>query len=332
MQSAFTIPERSDAKIMDSVIATEIRHILEKHELPASEFTMSDGFANLVVLTPTHVVRLNEGRFPQAFAHEARVLARLPQDIPHPVAVASGHRDMGGEYLVLERLPGANLETVWETMTRVQQRHVISHLASIMEQVHALAPADWMRNPWVEDTLTNKRWRDAYHAPPSMAMDLVESAMTVRPDVHRLLAQICHFIGKRLSAWGHEPIRFVHIDLHFRNVIVADGHISGVIDFEGSRLAPIDVELDMLIRSLGSQTQRSDARYGDVIPTVRSAYPALFAHPSLIDRLEVYEALWNLVQLHHWRPRDRWMKDPAESLSRLLNGAFATHLSGLLGD
>lgn len=318
--------------MVDAVIATEVSQILEELDFPSSELILSDGFANLVVLTPSHVVRLNEGRFPEAFAHEARVLTQLPQNIPHPVAVASGHREAGGEYLVLERLPGANLETVWPTLVLAQQCHVISELAGLVHQLHTLPLADWMTNPWVEDTLANRRWRDAYHALPALSAHLVASAIAARPDLHRLLTETAQFIDERLQACDDEPQCFAHTDLHFRNVIVADGQITGLIDFEGSRLGPRDVELDMLIRSLTSPEGTPNGRYGDVVATFRSVYPALFAHPGLIERLEVYEALWNLVQIHHWQPGDRWMADPAEPLRRLLKGEFAAHIHRLLGD
>lgn len=318
--------------IMDPVIVTEVRQILKAHAILSSELTLSAGFANLVVLTPSHVVRLNEGRFAQAFAYEARVLAQLPQYIPHPVAIASGHRETGGEYLILERLPGANLEMVWPTLAPAEQRHVISELASIVHQLHTLPLADWMTNPWVEDTVANRRWRDAYHAPPAMSAHLVESAIAARPDLHRVLTDIACFIEERIAACVDEPQCFVHTDLHFRNVIVADGQVTGLIDFEGSRLGSPDVELDMLIRFLTSYAGTVIGRYGDVVATFRSVYPTLFAHPWLIERLEVYEGLWNLVQLHHWRPGDRWMSDPAEPLRQLLKGEFAARVNAFLDD
>jgi hypothetical protein len=46
-------------------------------------------------------------------------------------------------------------------------------------------------------------------------------------------------------------------------------------------------------------------------------YPALFAVPGLTARLAVYDALWHLVQLHHF-PLDSGPHDPLGDLTALL--------------
>jgi aminoglycoside phosphotransferase (APT) family kinase protein len=316
--------------IVDPRIKGEVRGILGDYGLPGEALTLSDGFANLVVLTPDHVVRLNEGRFPDAFRHEARVLAKLPGDIPHPVAVAHGPRAAGGEYLILERLPGDNLRAVWPALSPADRHRIVEDLAGLARRLHALPAADWMRNPWVDEVLALRRWGDAYHARPQVSALLIESARSARPDLRDALAETSRFIDERLHAFDCESTAFVHTDLHFRNVIVANGQITGLIDFEGSRTGPPDVELDMLLRTLAPPGEGQMSAYAGAIGTFRSAYPGLFGHPLLIDRLEVYEALWHLVQLHHWKPGDRWTDDPAVSLGEVLQGTFAARLRQVL--
>lgn len=317
--------------VPDSNIGNEVKRILETRGLPNGELTLTDGFANVVVLTPSHVVRLNSGRFPQAFLHEARVLSHLPGDIPHPVAVAHGHRDAGGEYLVLERLPGDNLQAIWSTMSPGDQQQIIFDLAEITQQLHALPKADWMRNAWMDDVLVAHPWQDAYHAPPWVSLDLIESAMTARPDLKEVLGETSQFIDQRLYAFGNEVTMFIHTDLHFRNVMVANGQITGLIDFEGSRLGPPDVELDMLLRTLVPAAPESTSQYGDAVWNFKETYPQLFEHPCLIARLEVYETLWHLVQLHHWKPGDRWTNDPAQPLNDVILGKFGVGIRHVLG-
>jgi aminoglycoside phosphotransferase (APT) family kinase protein len=125
----------------------------------------------------------------------------------------------------------------------------------------------------------------------------------------------------------------VHTDLHFRNALVDNGRVSGLIDFEGFRLAPADVELDMLLRSIRwtLASPRAGSMDHEMVPRWFSEeYPALFAHPRLIERLEVYEALWHLVQLHHWTSSAAWTRDPALALDRLLSGDFRCKSLALL--
>lgn len=317
---------------MDTSESVEIHSLLEKHGLSSAELSEAEGFANRVVLTADHVVRLNTGRFPDAFRHEANVLHHLPSEIPHPGVVAFGTREAGGEYLILQRLPGENLERVWGAMSSSDRARVMRELAGITQCLHQLPAAEWMRNPWVEDVLATRRWKDAYHAPPSVFTYLVESAALERPDTAKLLEALSPFLTARLPVFDDEPDVFTHTDLHFRNVIVDSGHITGIVDFEGSRLGVRDAELDMLIRSVAPFGREPAARYSGAISTFRAVYPELFAHRHLISRLEVYEALWHLVQLHHWQPGDEWMGDPAEALHQLIDGDFAIRVREVLDE
>jgi aminoglycoside phosphotransferase (APT) family kinase protein len=316
---------------LESDGAQEARSILREHRIDAGKMELAGGFANQVLMTPEVVIRLNEGRFPQAFAHEERVLSHLPDDIPHPRVLAAGHRAGGGEYLVLERLPGERLDLAWGSLTTRERERVAGELAAIVQRLHALPAAGWMQNPWVEDVLRSHRWRDAYRPPPGVTPLLIESARGVRPDQQSLLDRVAVFVDQRMPAFGDERDVFLHTDLHFRNLLVDRGRITGLIDFEGSRRGPADVELDMFLRSMRWDSLPVDEARG-FIRAFRRAYPAPFAHSRLVARLEVYEALWHLVQFHHWKPGDHWTSDPAESLAEILDGSFAAQVDEVLGN
>jgi len=316
--------------MLDAATRTEVQKILDDHDLPNDEMAASDGFANLVVLTPDHVVRLNEGRFPQAFRHEATVLNRLPAEIPHPVAVATGTRQSGGEYLILERLPGGNLEQAWPSLSESDRVRIVQELGNIITCLHALPVADWMHNPWVADVLATVRWQDAYHAPPELYPLLVNSAAVARPELRPMLDSVALFVAARMFAFEPASNSFIHTDLHFRNVVVDAGRITGLIDFEGSRVGAHDVELDMLLRSLAPGGDGSSGRHAGTIAALGSTYPELFSFPHLVARLEVYEALWHLVQMHHWRPGQTWMTDPGQHLEGLMAGIFSARVNRML--
>ncbi|MGB3307728.1 MAG: hypothetical protein WBA63_16190 [Thermomicrobiales bacterium] len=116
-------------------------------------------------------------------------------------------------------------------------------------------------------------------------------------------------------------------------VDAAEGRITSLIDFEGSRPAAADVELDMLLRFLSPSRQVGSDESSDVegvLGWFHEGCPELFTHPQLDARLEVYEALWHLVQVHHWRPEYVSMPDPAVALRHLLTGGFRERLDALL--
>jgi aminoglycoside phosphotransferase (APT) family kinase protein len=310
----------------------EAGQLLRGAGLPAEGLVAGRGVANAVWLTTEHVVRLSSGRFRDAFAHEAGVLRRLPPDIPRPMGIANGRRDGAGEFLILGRLPGTSLAEAWPSLTTASRRRIVHELAGITRRLHALEPAPWMDNPWVTDALAGT-WADAYHPPPSLSPELVASARQSRPDAADVLDRISAFIAARMDAFEGDRDVPVHSDLHFGNVVVDGGRISGLVDFEGFRLAPADTELDMLLRSIRwalASPEIGSVDHALVPRWFQKVYPGLFAHPRLIERLEVYEALWHLVQLHHWKPGATWMCDPAATLEALIHGRFREGVSRLL--
>lgn len=309
----------------------EARDLLQRAGLPARELEAGNGVANDVWLTSSHVVRINRGRFRDAFRFEARALGRLPAEIPHPVVVAHGPRD-GGEFLILERLPGTTVDVAWPALSTGDRRALVHELAGIMRRLHAMTPAAWITNPWVAYAMAG-RYADAYHAPPALIGELIASARRARPDAAAVLERTRAFVAGRIEAFAGDRDVPVHTDLHFGNVLVDDGRISGLVDFEGLRLAPADVELDMVLRSVRWAVADPATRTLDyeMLPRwLAEAYPDVFAHPRLIERLEVYEALWYVVQLH-WDPEKRGSaNDPAALLRALLDGTVRDSLTGLL--
>lgn len=314
----------------------EARGIFAAHGLEAGRLVPAAGVANRVLLSATHVLRLNEGRFAGAFAFEAGVLDRLPAAVPHPHVAGYGHRATGGEYLLLTRLPGRLLAEEIAVVPPREQRALLQDLGGVVAELHRTPVEPWMRSSWAADALAG-RWENAYHAPPQAFAALVAAARLVRPDAASVLDDLHAFLAERVSGVSacfddDEPGVFCHTDLHPGNVIVSDGTITGLIDFEGSRVAVADTELDMLVRTLRNTGAGTDepARGRAPLRAFVSGYPAIAGHPRLVDRLLTYDALWHLVQCHHWRPGARWTADPAMELRSVLDGTRAAEFTVLL--
>lgn len=307
------------------------RALLSAHGLPADPLVSADGWSNQVLLAPHHVVRFGSGRFRDAFAHEAHTLALLPPEVPHAAVVA--HGKIGErEWLILERVAGDPLDLAWPRMTYDQRHAAITQLGEILHALHGVALPPGYANPWLEDALGEPgKPRDVYHLPPERTRWLLE-ALRHDPGIDgRLLDEADAFIRARLDAFaaGHaRPPALVHADVHFANLLwdAATDRLSALLDFEGARPAPPDVELDTFLhfcrRPAGFRRGDADRLLlpGDLVGVpemLAGAYPALFAHPRLTDRLAVYEALWWLVQLQHF-PRGGSGPDPAGSLRALL--------------
>ena len=148
------------------------------------------GFANRVLMTATHVLRLNEGRFTGAFAFEAEVLDRLPAAVPHPRVAGYGQRAGGGEYLLLTRVPGRVLAEEITSVSAGEQRALLQELGRVVADLHATPGQPWMRSAWVAEALAG-RWENAYHAPPGTFLELVAAAKVARPDAAAVSSTTC---------------------------------------------------------------------------------------------------------------------------------------------
>lgn len=305
------MPEMDFAQLLAAQPEAFPRRLLEAHGIPAASLVAAGGWSNGVWLTHTHVVRLSSGRFPDAFAHEAAVARLLPRAVPHARVLAYG-RVGRREWVLQERAAGRPLVEVWPRLSRSERHAAVVQLGAVLRALHAVPLLTELANPWLTAALApGGQPRDAYHAPPECHEVLLTAASRVPGVDHGVLAAARAFIAERLPTFAADAPVLVHSDVHFSNLLWADGRITALLDFEGSRPAAPDLELDTLLR-LAREPHLY--RYPDgrariprdamrELPVwLANAYPGLFSHPDLRARLAVYETLWQLVQLLHFPP------------------------------
>jgi aminoglycoside phosphotransferase (APT) family kinase protein len=186
----------------------------------------------------------------------------------------------------------------------------VRSLAAALREVHAAPLRAELREP---------PWRAAAVRPggdlsialridPVHYRHLVDSNLARRTAPASLLAATDVVMETRLASFDDDVPVLTHGDVAFGNVIW-DGTTASLVDFESASAAPIDRELDVLLRFLtGPHAFSPDgagaakALYEPVLGWLCDAYPDMFAHPALVARLEVYDALWELVQLLNYPP------------------------------
>jgi aminoglycoside phosphotransferase (APT) family kinase protein len=287
------------------------RRLLAIHGLPTEPLTPANGWSNHVWMTDRHVVRISSGRFRGAYAHEAAVLALLPPAVPHASVLARGQ--VGAqEWMLLTRVPGQPLGQVWSTLSEQQRRSAIRQLGAALEALHATAVPDGFVNPWLDAALTpGGSPRDAYHAPPAHYPRLLDAARAVPGVDQQVLDAAEAALVSALPHFANDRPVLMHGDMHFANLLWHDDALTALLDFEGARLAPPDQELDTLLRyvrepalfrSTPGERVAEPGVLAGVPEWLAEAYPALFAHPRLAERLRAYDILWQLVQLLHFPP------------------------------
>lgn len=110
----------------------------------------------------------------------------------------------------------------------------------------------------------------------------------------------------------------LHGDFYLGNVLVHDGQVSALIDFEFARMGPPDLELVSVIRALDMETRLGVPR-PPLLTWLAEDYPGLFAAPDLDRRLWAYAIAYTIRHIVFWppdRPETEGL-DPAHPLPAL---------------
>ncbi len=283
------------------------RHALLHAGLDASvPLEPASSVTNEVWLSPHHVVRVNR-RPNQRLRREAILGPTLPAEIGYPMVVAYGGQ-MGADYLVLLRVPGRPLAHCWPEMTIAARRDAIRQLASKLRRLHETpGPAQlpgidapqMLRSDTLSPVMSLLVALDQLRSMPYIDSGLMD-------DVERLVFELSSAIEPFESQY------LIHGDLTFENVLWDGRRITAVLDFEWSRPAPCDVDLDVFLRvcclpklhvadAYYDATRAED--YADVPWWMQEEYPELFAIPRQLDRLRLYSIAYDIRDLTLFPPQ-----------------------------
>lgn len=133
--------------------------------LPATgRFVPKAGWVSRAWVGDEYVVRLSNGRFRDAYRHEAAVVGLLAgSEVPHARHIAHGDGPDGPWY-VSERLPGRTLHDVWPSADWRTRQSIIESLGAALRALHRVPVPPDLLPPWLEDALAGKPW-PAFHPP-----------------------------------------------------------------------------------------------------------------------------------------------------------------------
>lgn len=188
----------------------------------------------------THIARV--GRFPEAsqsLARESNVLAAIGPLLPLPTPRIEIHLVAGTIVAVHEKLPGEPLMSI-ETLDPTQQGVVAAQLGAFLRALHGISLQATV-GPGLprEDATTWPAWLTVVR---TRLYPLLDDVSTGRFDALAVAF---------LDAWSAAPQRLRHGDLGGGNILVANGVISGIIDFGDVAIGDPASDIAGLIASYG---------------------------------------------------------------------------------
>jgi aminoglycoside phosphotransferase (APT) family kinase protein len=313
------------------------RRALEEAGLPVDlELERASSVTNEVWLSDRYVVRVNR-RPNQRLRREASIGPLLPAEVGYPAIEAYGGQ-LGKDWLILHRVPGRPLSRDWPGMTRDERRRAVSQITDKLRALHHFDCPDDVADVDSPQLLDPHTFRAV--DPLLAALDRAEALEHVD---RRLIGQIRAMVLETCSVLEpYDQHTFVHGDITFENVLW-DGHVvTALIDFEFSRRAPIDVDLDVLLRFCAfpylhvAEDYENETRsidYAEVPYWIAEEYPELFAFPQQFDRLRLYSIAYDAHELITFPPtrpmRELSPHHPLHRLERTVEGR--SHLDRFAG-
>ena len=240
--------------------------------------------SNEVWIASAVVLHLGATPGPGSLLFEAQLAKLLPPEVGYPQVLDSGVIE-GHEFRVTRRLPGENLESVWQQIGSAARVRALDDLWARLEAVH--------HTP-VDSALEISAVRTPFYAlDPSVA----------HRQLGRLRAEAAlgDFPGERLekileagfSAMTGAVRVLSHTDASAGNAVWSDPH-AVLIDFEFACVTPADLDLENLSFYL----------LQDPDPTVRMRLLDLMSNALATlgsrDRLRAYAVLRDIWRLNLW--------------------------------
>jgi aminoglycoside phosphotransferase (APT) family kinase protein len=148
------------------------------------------------------------------------------QPIPEPLWVEPEVNDLGGPFFASRQARGSNLGTVMGP-TQAVPESVCLELAEFLGQLHSTDPSALERTP-VPPMRTSEEIEQAIAAEER---DSIGTAQEPLP----LLADLFAWLRAHAPQRTERPV-IVHGDLGWHNVLVEDGHLTAVLDWERSHV------------------------------------------------------------------------------------------------
>jgi aminoglycoside 2''-phosphotransferase len=222
---------------------------------------IDSGQNSLVFDFGTHITRVGRHDAARsALEREVTVLAAIGPLLPVPTPRIEIHRAGNLVVAVHEKLPGEPLMTIAH-LPESQREHVATQLGTFLGALHAIPPGTiaGLGVP-VEDRAYWTRWIADVR---SRIYPLLDGDAADRFDTLAVAF---------LDAWDDTPLRLRHGDFGSGNILVADGGISGIIDFGSASIGDPASDVAGLIASYGDDFVDLVARSCPAVTEMRSRF------------------------------------------------------------
>lgn len=190
-------------------------------------------FNRKVVLHPDNTVVKSGKRIAMGEADALRVAALAGIPVP---AIHDTHTTPDGQVQIrMGYVQGQSLDTLWPEMSVDQKTDIARQLRVIVDKMRSVAPPGNLISACDGSEIRDTRVHFTYHSPPCQDEKAFNEFLLsgLYEDTPSLVREA---LSRRLRT--DHRIVFTHCDLTPRNILVQDGKIQGLVDWEDSGWYP----------------------------------------------------------------------------------------------
>ena len=191
-----------------------------------------EGIGNHVYFAGDVVVRLGTGSDAAMFPRSVAMMraAKPTVRVPEVLFADCSRARFEVPVMVLERMPGTTLKRLWPTLSAGERLDLIADVASQLGRLHAIDPTDVLgagfTTPW---------WRERVSRIERLLAELRPHPEF--PDAW--FDTIARYVDEHRDALTSSPAAApLHNDVNFGNVLVADGQVTALLDFDDALCGP----------------------------------------------------------------------------------------------
>lgn len=296
---------------------TRLQRVAPKVPVPTSGARLIGGDSNDVWEIGGTILRVCWRGDRSRLEREAALSAAIGTLLPVPQIHGAG-RDGSVSWMVSDRVPGRSLAGRWPGLDDRARRTLVLQVAEALSALHGWdAPApirDLLAAGDGEGSGLDIVGRSVVPDRLGPVLDLAASMPRVDGE---LVERIAALVASRPEPARPDRPTVLHGDLGPGNVLVQDGRISGLIDWEWACLGRPERDVFPIVNWIGRQPPESGAER--MLEWLQEGYPGLFASPGGDDRMWLYEVAYNVRCLVAWPPYEDREADlvPEHPLRRL---------------
>ena len=279
--------------------AKTIKDIFQKNKLPNIDnieeiksgkvnkiFSVNDKFVIKFALQP--------GR---GFDKEAIVLDQI-KGIPLAPLIAVEEK-----YIIQEKLKGTNMAYVWPELNDIEKENLFSQLVEIFKIMHS-------HHYPVYGDLINKEnqfstWRQCFG---KHFQDATNCAVKSGFVSNEIIEKIKNYYQNNIHVLDDEILKpsFCHTDLIFSNILVDNGKISGILDFDLSLSAPFDFEFEIPLSFFklpqffmpDNVKNKYQKPLTECFVWLKKYYSEIYQIKNITKRLDLYSVAGNMFMIY----------------------------------